>query len=304
MKIICPNKSLFSDRVLKIVKKKFETKIADLSQNEFDKIYKKYEIILLRFKTFLKYNKKHNIKYILSPTTGTNHIDSNFFKDKRVKIFTLQDEKNFMKTIHASSEFTVLLILFTLRKLVLLNLKKQSNHNQFIGSEINNKIVGIIGFGRIGRKVTKILNAFGAKVLIYDIKKKNIENSKLKFVSLIQLLKRSDIISIHIPLNDQNKNFLNNTNLKYLKKEALIINTSRGEVVNEQHISEFVKKKGIRYTSDVISNENKINKNYLMKSKKNNNYILTPHIAGLTNESIEKTDLYIFNKFIKYYEGK
>ena len=101
-------------------------------------IYKKYEIILLRFKTFLKYNKKHNIKYILSPTTGTNHIDSNFFKDKRVKIFTLQDEKNFMKTIHASSEFTVLLILFTLRKLVFLNLKKQSNHNQFIGSEINN----------------------------------------------------------------------------------------------------------------------------------------------------------------------
>ena len=61
MKLICPNKSLFSDRVLKIVKKKFETKIADLSQNEFDKIYKKYEIILLRFKTFLKYNKKHNI---------------------------------------------------------------------------------------------------------------------------------------------------------------------------------------------------------------------------------------------------
>ena len=304
MKLICPNKSLFSDRVLKIVKKKFETKIADLSQNEFDKIYKKYEIILLRFKTFLRYTKKHNIKYILSPTTGTNHIDSNFFKDKRVKVFTLRDDKNFLKKIHASSEFTVLLILFTLRKLVFLNLKKQSNHKQFIGSEINNKIVGIIGFGRIGRKVTKILNAFGAKVLIYDIKKKNIENSKLKFVSLIQLLKRSDIISIHIPLNDQNKNFLNNTNLKYLKKEALIINTSRGEVVNEQHISEFVKKKGIRYTSDVISNENKINKNYLMKFKKNNNYILTPHIAGLTNESIEKTDLYIFNKFLKYYERK
>ena len=67
---------------------------------------------------------------------------------------------------------------------------------------------------------------------------------------------------------------------------------------------EFVKKKGIRYTSDVISNENKINKKYLMKFKKNNNYILTPHIAGLTKESIEKTDLYIFNKFLKYYEGK
>ena len=126
----------------------------------------------------------------------------------------------------------------------------------------------------------------------------------MKFVSLIQLLKKSDIISIHIPLNDQNKNFLNNTNLKYLKKGTLIINTSRGEVVNERHISKFVKKKGIKYTSDVISNEHKINKNYLMKFKKNNNYILTPHIAGLTNESIEKTDLYIFNKFLKYYEGK
>jgi D-3-phosphoglycerate dehydrogenase len=243
MKLICPNKSLFSDRVLKVIKKKFETRISDLSQKEFDKIYNKYEIILLRFKTFLKYNKKHNIKYILSPTTGTNHIDSNFFKDKRVKIFTLQDEKNFMKTIHASSEFTVLLILFTLRKLVFLNLKKQSNHNQFIGSEINNKTVGIIGYGRIGRKVAKILKAFGANILVYEIKKKYIKNSKLKFVSLIQLLKKSDIISIHIPLNDQNKNFLNNTNLKYLKKKVLIINTSRGEVVNEQHISKFVKKK-------------------------------------------------------------
>tara|TARA_B100002003_G_C14010535_1_gene487553 strand:+ start:134 stop:655 length:522 start_codon:yes stop_codon:yes gene_type:complete len=172
MKLICPNKSLFSNRVLEIIKKKFETKIDNLSQKEFDKIYKKYEIILLRFKTFLKYNKKHNIKYILSPTTGTNHIDSNFFKDKRVKVFTLRDEKNFMKSIHASSEFTVLLILFTLRKLIFLNLKKHSSHNQFIGSEINNKIVGIIGFGRIGRKVAKILNALGAKILVHEIKKK------------------------------------------------------------------------------------------------------------------------------------
>ena len=260
-------------------------------------------MIYLR-KNSTKYNKKHNIKYILSPTTGTNHIDRDFFKDKRVKIFTLRNEKKFLKTIHASSEFTVLLILFTLRKLILLNLKKQSNLSQFIGSEINNKTVGIIGFGRIGRKVVKILNAFGAKIFVHEIKKKNRKNSKLKFVSLIQLLKKSDIISIHIPSNDQNKNFLNNTNLKYLKKGALIINTSRGEVVNELHISKFVKKKDIRYTSDVISNENKINKNYLMRFKKNSDCILTPHIAGLTNESIEKTDLYIFNKFLKYYEGK
>jgi D-3-phosphoglycerate dehydrogenase len=298
MKLICPSENLMSKKIKFSLKKMFKCKFSNLSQDSFDKIFHNYEIILLRFSHKLKFKKKNNIKYILSPTTGINHIDKKYFSDKKIKIITLQNEKKFLSDIAASTEFTITLILISLRKIKdFSKLKKREN---FIGGEIYKKKVGIIGLGRIGNKVSKILKAFGASVYSYDIENK--KNNFSKITSLNYILENCDVITINIPLNKKNYNFLNRDKLKKLKKNCLLINTSRGEVVDEKQIIRLVKKKLIFYSTDVIKNEHKQNIFTLKNYNKFDNFIYTNHIAGLTNESILKTDNFILNKFKSIYE--
>ncbi len=298
MKLICPSENLMSKKIKFSLKKMFKCKFSNLSQESFDKIFHNYEIILLRFSHKLKFKKKNNIKYILSPTTGINHIDKKYFSDKKIKIITLQNEKKFLSDIAASTEFTITLILISLRKIK--DFSKLKIRENFIGREIYKKKVGIIGLGRIGNKVSKILKAFGASVYSYDVENK--KNNSSKVASLNYILKNCDIITINIPLNKKNYNFLNKDKLKKLKKNCLLINTSRGEVVDEKQIIHLIKKKLIFYSTDVIKNEHKQNIFTLKNYNKFDNFIYTNHIGGLTNESILKTDNFILNKFKSIYE--
>lgn len=294
MKLICPNQSLFSDEIKQILKKKFNCNFLDISQSKFNKIVNRYDIVLARFSKDIKYENGSNIKYIISPTTGENHIDPRFFSKKKVKVITLKNENSFLKKINASAEFTILLILNILRKVKNFKNKKK---NIKLGNEINNKKIGIIGLGRIGKKVLKILSSFGAKVYFNDIK--NIKNKK----TLNFILKNCDIISIHIPLNRNNKNFISKNKISKLKKGSVIVNTSRGEIIDESYLIKKLKSGDLFYATDVISNENGVKKNRLLKLEtKIDNLLITPHIGGLTEESINKTDKFILSKFLNAYE--
>mgnify|MGYP001225187657 FL=1 len=163
------------------------------------------------------------------------------------------------------------------------------------------KKIGIIGLGRIGIKVAKILNTFGASIYGYDIQ--NINDFKfIKKVKLNYILKNCEIISINIPLNSKTINFLNKDKLKTLKKNTLLVNSSRGEVVDESYLMSLTRKKLIYYATDVVINEHKLGLKKMKKYNKLENMIYSNHIAGLTEESILKTDLKIFNKFKKLYE--
>lgn len=293
MKLICPNQSLFSIQIKENLKKKFKCDFFDISQNKFDNIIRNYDIVLCRFSKNINFINNHKIKFILSPTTGLNHIDKKYFNDKKVKIITLKNSYTFLKKINASSELTVLLILNFQRKIN----KIFQTKKKIIGKEINGKKIGIIGYGRIGKKVGKILKSFGAEIFFYD--KKKIKGRKtLEFI-----LKNSDIISIHIPLEEANINFLNRKRLNKIKKNTLIVNTSRGEVIDESHLINKLKNKELSYATDVVSGEN-FNQSKRFLKLKFDNLLITPHIGGLTEESIHKTDMYIYKKFIKEYEKK
>lgn len=293
MKLICPNQSLFSIQIKENLKKKFKCDFFDISQDKFDKIIKNYDIVLCRFSKNINFFNNHNIKFILSPTTGLNHIDKKYFNDKNVKIITLKNSYNFLKKINASTELTILLILNFQRKIN----KIFQTKKKIIGKEIYGKKIGIIGYGRIGKKVGKILKSFGAEIFFYD--KKKIKGKK----TLNFILKNSDIISIHIPLDEANINFLNDNRLNKIKKNTLIVNTSRGEVIDECHLINKLKKKELSYATDVVSGENFDQSKRFLKLKFDN-LLITPHIGGLTEESIYKTDMHIYKKFIREYEKK
>ena len=171
LKLICPNKDIFNNTILLKYKKYFKCTFLNINQKEFDKISNNYDIILTRFTHYINFKQKNKIKYILSPTTGLTHIDQKFFENSNVKVFNLIN-KNFLKNIRASSEFTIFLILATLRKI------KNIIQPYQIGSEINNKLVGIVGLGRIGNSVAKFCFSQGAKIIYFD--KKEIKNKKIQ----------------------------------------------------------------------------------------------------------------------------
>ena len=120
----------------------------------------------MRFNLYLPYKKNHKIKFILTPTTGLNHIDKKYFFDKRVKIISLKGQTNFLNKIRSTVEFSILLLLLSLRNYY--TLKKRNMK----GTELYKKRIGIIGYGRIGQKVEKIIKSFESEVFIFDKKKK------------------------------------------------------------------------------------------------------------------------------------
>jgi D-3-phosphoglycerate dehydrogenase len=299
MNLICPHEKYFSQDIKKKFKKILACNFTNINQAKFNKLFYKYEVILARFKINIPYRAEHNIKFILSPTTGLNHINAKYLKDSRVNVISLKNESKILSKVNATVEHTVFLVLLALRKF----LKNKKDKNIIIGNEINKKKIGLLGLGRIGKKVGSIFDMFGAEVSFYDKKiKKNLKNFRRK--KLKNLLEDSDIISLHIPYEKKNENFINQKKLKLMKDNVILVNTSRGEVINEGDlISHIKRKRKFQYIADVISNENKKENNRRNFLSLKNNVILTPHIGGLTEESIKITDNFIYKKFLKYYLG-
>ena len=285
MKIICPKPDDFSEELINYMKKNFSGLFQKMKQEDLDKNLRFYDVVLTRFNHSIKYFKPNNLKYILTPTTGVDHIDLRYFKSK-TKIISLQSESQFLKKIYASSEFTVFLILKALKTFKL--------HKNSFYSEIREKKIGVIGYGRNGKKICPILEKMGAKVFINDIRKKIVPKNKYK--SITNLIKSSQILSFNIPLSHKNIGIINKKKINLFKDGTIIVNTSRGDIFDEKALFKKIVKKKIFYATDVLGN-------FLIKKikekKMKKNLLYTNHVAGLTNESVKKTDNFILKKFLK-----
>lgn len=147
--------------------------------------------------------------------------------------------------------------------------------------ELHGKTIGFIGFGRIGQATAKIAKSFGMKVIYFVPKKKIIEEAE--WVSLDELFKESDIISLHCPLNNDTRGIINASAIEKMKDTALLINTSRGPLINEEDLASALNNDRIAGAGlDVLSIEPPANTNPLFNAK---NCIITPHIAWATIEA-------------------
>lgn len=314
MKIICPDPKTFSIECIKEIKEIKQisaTYLKDISQKRFDKIGKNYDIILTRFTRYIGKNilsKDTKVRYILTPTTNPeDYIDITQAKKRNIKIFSLIGENKFLNKISATAEHTWLLILALSRNLISASHSVSSlnwSPIKYKGIELQNKTIGIVGFGRLGKKVANYAKSFGMNVIFFD-KKINSSKKYKKINSLSSLILKSDIVSIHATLNKETYHMFNNKTLSKFKKNTLLINTSRGEIIDSRSLVSFLKKKKIKGAAlDLIENEVLLEKrknNPLIKySKKNKNIIITPHLGGYTEESVKKTDLFILKKFTEY----
>lgn len=168
--------------------------------------------------------------------------------------------------------------------------------------EIRGKKLGIIGYGRIGSQVSIMAEALGMQVCYYDTERKlDIGNVK-QVVSLNELLENSDIVTLHVPETSHTQQLMNRENLKKLKKNAILINTSRGKVVDNEALAEMLRNKELKAAAiDVFPKEpsgsHERFENPLMNLE---NAILTPHIGGATEEAQENIAVAVSQKLVSF----
>ena len=185
----------------------------------------------------------------------------------------------------AVSELVMGYMFFISRKLDFYqnNMKNLNNYQQLIVNEISKKNIGIIGMGSIGSDLLRLLTPLNCKIYYNDIRKVIMKNPLHIQCSLNYLLKKSDIISLHVPLTKKTKNLINYKNITLCKRDALIINCARGGIINENAIRHFlIKNQAASAAFDVFDVEPPKD-NKLLEL---NNFFCSPHIGGSTEESI------------------
>ena len=171
--------------------------------------------------------------------------------------------------------------------------------------ELGGKTLGILGFGVIGKKVSRLAQVFGAKVIAYDPFVTESEASKHN-VSLVKqedLFDLSDVISIHLPLTDQTRDLINARSFNLMKQNPIIINSSRGSIVNEKDLLRAYSEKIISgFALDVYSSE-PVEEDFYKHISNSMNCILTPHNSGVTTESNVRVSQFIAEKTINFLRG-
>jgi D-3-phosphoglycerate dehydrogenase len=237
---------------------------------------------------------KTPVRLICTASSGFDNIDIKYCKSHRIKVLNVP-YGNYI----SAGEHTVALMLNILKSVSIADsdmkkgLFKSLSYKNF---DLSGKKVGIIGVGKVGSYVAKICKAFDAEVLGNDIKKSLKYRYKwVKFKKLNDLLRESDIVTIHTPLDETTRNLLNNERLKKLKRGSILINCARGGIVDEKALIRLLKSRKIYYAAlDVFVNEPNFKKDFI----KLKNVLLTPHLAGKTIESTERISVQLAERII------
>jgi len=248
------------------------------------------------------------LRCIVTPTTGLSHIDMAFAEAKGVVVVSLRDETEFLSTVSATAELAWGMLLALVRKIPAANqsvMEGEWARDNFYGNELRGRTLGILGFGRLGRMLCGYGQAFGMNILTHDIRPVSVVG--VESVSLTELLERSDVISVNLALNDESRGMLGHKEFSHIKKGAFLVNTARGEILDEDAILESLLTGRLAGAAiDVMAGETSGNQTWLKESKlhayarNHSNLLITPHIGGVTYESVEKTNHFIIQKLASY----
>lgn len=244
-----------------------------------------------------------NLKYIGLFATGYNNIDLEKAKESGIVVCNAP-----AYSTQAVAQHTFALLLHLTNKVATYNESvhdgKWINSETFSYfpyplSEIAGMTMGLFGFGSIGHKVADIANAFGMKVIVYTRTPKVEEN--VEFVTEEELFARSDVLSIHCPLTDATRDFIDVTRLKQMKSTAILINTARGPIVNEKDLADALNQNIIAGAAvDVLSREPMREDNPLKTAK---NCVITPHIAWAPKQTRERLIQIVADNIKHYLDG-
>lgn len=289
---------------INVLRKKFTViKKFGTSRKKQLSLIKNFQIVVVKStiiidKEFIDHAKK--LRIVARAGTGLDNIDINYCKSRRIKVISTPGLNS-----DAAADFTVMQILCMVRNAY--KAQKMVQNNDFrrdllLGRDMQNLNIGIVGFGNVGKKVAKRLKAFGSKIYIFE--KRKINKRYKKVGSLNKLIKISNVLTFHVPLNKKTLKMIREKQIRKMKKNTLIINTSRAQIVDSKAILKHRKK--IIYVTDLLDKEPPLDtkssaNKYSNKLLKKDNIIVTPHMAASTLDSQEKISKFLSKKIIKFF---
>ena len=252
------------------------------------------------------------LKVIVTATTGLDHIDVDYAKTQGITILSLKGEYEYLQSITSTPEHTWALLLSLMRQIPTAFASVRAgewSREKFKGHTLKGKRLGILGLGRVGVWVAQYALAFGMYVFAYDPYKTDWLEGVKKCKTMDKLLMQSDILSIHIPLNENTMNLIGAHELSLLPQYAVVVNTSRGEVIDENALLQSLEDGQIAGAAlDFLPferNKKKRDTSSLLRyAQKNDNLLITPHLAGATYESMEDTEIFMAKKLSAYFKTR
>lgn len=241
--------------------------------------------------------KLSSLKMIAVAFTGVDHIPLDYAKANGIFVCNAAGYST-----HAVAELTIAMAIDLLRKITPFNgiTRDGKTRNGFLGAELRGKTFGIVGFGAIGAKVASFANTFGCKVIAWSRSEKRVEG--VEFVSFEKLLNNSDIVSLHLPLNESTKDLINEKSLAMMKPCSILINTARGPIVNSVALKDALLRGTIAGAAvDVYEHEPPIEANHPLFDAPNT--LLLPHIGFATHEAIDERSQIVLNNIKNWLGG-
>lgn len=308
MKISLIDPLLVDDKIIESHKKKIEKlghefQYFKKSASDDEKIIERLKDSDVAIITNNKFSKNvienTNLKLIDVAFTGFNHVDIEACNEKNIIVENASGYSD-----DSVAELVIGLTISLMRKFNE-NRKNMYEDESFkvIGQIIKGKTVGVVGTGKIGIRVIELFKAFDANILAYSRSEKDeVKNLGAKYVSLDELLKNSDIVTIHLPQNKETCGFIGKNELDLMKDKAILINCARGPIVDNDYLAKLLNEDKLRAGIDVFDMEPPIDKNYPLRNAKNT--VLTNHVGFLTQEAMDIRCEIVFDNLYKFLDGK
>ena len=308
MKISLIDPLLVDDKIIEKNKKKLEDLGHEFqyfkdSAKDDDEIIERLNDSDVAIITNNKFSKKvidnTNLKLIDVAFTGYNHVDMDACKENDIIVENASGYSD-----DSVAELVIGLTISLMRKFDKNNKNMYEDESfNLLGQIIKDKTVGIIGTGKIGTRVIELFKAFGANILAYSrSEKQEVKKLGVKYVSLDELLKNSDIISIHLPQNDETIGFIGKDELDLMKDKAILINCARGPIVDNNYLAKLLNEDKLRAGIDVFDMEPPLEKDYPLRNAKN--VLLTNHVGYLTEEAMKIRCEIVFDNLYKFLDGE
>ena len=265
--------------------------------NLSEKLYNYDVLCLMRERTPLPgslINKLPNLKLVITSGMWNASVDAETLKEKNI-VYCGTETK-----IHSTAELAWALIMNSWRGLQTeIQNMKDGNWQTTIGRGLKGNTLGIFGLGKQGLQVANYAKAFGMRVIAWshNLKQKDCEKVDVKYVNSDDLFQMSDILTVHTRLSDRTRGYIDRGNLKLMKKTAVIVNTSRGPIINEKALIDALNNGVVSCAALDVYDQEPLPKHHILRKTKN--LILTPHIGYVSEEAYEN----FFNGYLKGIEA-
>jgi len=301
----------FSKSAVAILEKFATVECMAITQHDVRRVLKEYDVVWVRLRLQVRAGDlphSPRCRFIVSATTGTDHLDLVKLSQLGIQVMCLREERVFLETIGVTAELTLGLLLALLRRLpaAVNSVVEQGrwDRDAFRGVELFGKTAGIVGLGRLGKKMARYLSTLGMRVVGWD-PYAPLVNDVQPTSSLKALLQESHVITLHIPLNEETRGMFNADSFAAMRPGAYFINTSRGALVDEKALLETLLSGHLGGAAlDVLCGEPGIDLNNALVQYAGSygNLIISPHIGGAVEGVMGRCEEYMAKLVYQQYQ--